>query len=156
MDWLYQPFTDEDTPSAAGSQTGRLLRRYGTKTKMISRQIFNVSTDTGTWTDSGPAFTGEIAQLRWETITADTGADLQIWLQQRTGDTGNGIVVINDNDCLGADFVRVPVQPTQHFDGFDTGTAQEAYVISGGEHLRVKVTPAGAACAGRLYVWTRD
>jgi hypothetical protein len=122
----------------------------------MNRQFFDINTDTGTYTDSGASFHGEVKQVRWEVTTGDTGGDLGIWLQQRPDDTGNGITILNDNDCLGADFVRMPVNPTHHSDGFDTGTAQEAPVVSAGEHLRIKVTPGGAAVVGRLYVWTGE
>ena len=125
---------------------------------MMQRQLFNISTDTGVWTDSGPSFSGEILQARYEVITGDTGADLAIWLQQRSVDTGNGVLVVNDNDCLGADFVRAWRQSThdQSGDAFDTGGDFIEPFVSAGDHLRVRVTPGGAAVAGRLYIWTRE
>lgn len=122
----------------------------------MQRQFFDISTDTGTYSDSGPAFFGEIAQVRWDVTTADTGGDLGIWLQQRPGDTGNGVIVLNDADCLGSDFTKQPTIPQTHPDGFDTGAALDVPIVSAGEHLRIKITPAGAAVAGRLYVWVKN
>ena len=123
----------------------------------MQRMSFDVSTDTGTWTDSGPSFTGEIAQARWDVTTADTGADLAIYLQPRPGDTGNGVLLVSDNDCLGADFTRCWLQPSHNTAGnaIDTGDDFAAPVVSAGDHLRIKVTPGGAACVGRLYVWVK-
>lgn len=128
----------------------------------MQRQIFQINTDTGTQGDTGPVISGEIAQVRWSPTVVDTGADLLMALLPRTGDTGDGFVFVNDNDCLGADFVRVPRQPTHDLSGAadvtDTGTpaAPAPIVGAGGDRIRVKVTPGGAACAGRLYVWVRD
>lgn len=122
---------------------------------MIERQIFQVSTDTGTWGDTGPHFFGEIAQVRWNPTTVDTGADLRLDLLPKDGDTGDGWTVYNDNDCLGANFTKVPTQPQAHSDGADTGASLDVPVVAAGDRLRVKVTPGGAEVAGRLYVYTR-
>ena len=123
---------------------------------MMQRQLFNISTDTGVWTDSGPSFSGEILQARYEVITGDTGGDLAIWLQQANGDTGNGIVVATHAN-LNTDFVRCWRQPVHSTAGaVDTGADQTVPIVAAGDHLRVKVTPGGAAVAGKLYIWTRD
>src|SRR3989304_1251969 len=122
---------------------------------MLSRQRFDVSTDTGTWTDTGPAFSGGILQMRGEPVAGDTGGDLEISLLSELGtDTGNGIIFFSDNDCLGADFLRVPLQPGHGADGFDTGVDNYFPIVGAGDRIRVKVTPGGASLSGRLYVWT--
>jgi hypothetical protein len=127
---------------------------------MMQRHFFNVSTDTGTYGDTGPAFFGSIMQMRWNPTTADTGADLAISLLPKMGDTGDGWLIFNDNDCLGADFVRAPRQSMHGADGApdpaDTGAAFGVPIASAGDRLRIKVTPGGAAVAGRLYIWTQD
>lgn len=123
---------------------------------MISRQLFNVNTDTGTWGDTGPPFNGELVQVRWNPTTADTGGDLKLALLPKSGDTGDGFEFFNDNDCLGTNFNRVPVQANHHSDGFDTGAAQESPIAGAGDRLRVKVIPGGAAVVGRLYAWIKD
>lgn len=123
---------------------------------MITRQLFTISTDTGTQGDTGPPFHGEVAQMRWNPTTADTGGDLAITLLPKTADTGDGFQFFNDNDCLGVNFNRVPVQQMHHEDGRDTGAAIDAPIVGAGDRLRVKVTPGGAALAGRLYVWIRS
>jgi hypothetical protein len=121
----------------------------------VQRQRFNISTDTGSVTDTGPAFSGAIQQVRWEATTGDTGADLQIsLLTQPAGDTGNGWIFFEDNDCLGSDFTRVPLQTSHGPDGLDTGVDQYSPIVAAGDRLRVKVTPGGAAVAGTLFVWT--
>jgi len=123
---------------------------------MIMRQQFKFSTDTGSQGDTGAPFFGEIAQMRWVPTTPDTGGDLQVTLLPRIGDTGDGFTFYDDNDCLGANFTRVPVQPMHHADGLDTGAAIDAPIVAADERLRVKVIPGGAALAGRLYVWSRN
>lgn len=126
----------------------------------MQRQLFEVSTDTGTWGDTGPHFSGVIQQIRWNPTTADTGADLAIALLPRQNDTGDGWLIYNDNDSLGVDFVRGLRQPQHGSDGApdpaDTGAAFGVPIVAAGDRLRVKVTPGGTAVAGRLYVWSRD
>jgi hypothetical protein len=119
------------------------------------RQLFQINTDTGSQGDTGPMFSGEISQIKWYPTTADTGADLLIQLRQRADDTGDSIVVFNKADCLGAGFTQQPVCPQVTNDG-DSGNAIYAPYYSNNERIRVKVTPGGAACVGRLYVWTSD
>jgi hypothetical protein len=120
----------------------------------LRRQIFEVDTDTGTWTDTGPSFHGAIQQMAWNPDTVDTGADLSIWLIPKNGDTGDNILVYSEIDCLGADFLRVPLQPGHSPDGSDTGVDQYFPIVSAGERLRIRVTPGGAAVSGRLYIWS--
>jgi len=122
---------------------------------MISRQRFNVNTQSGVWTDTGPAFMGGIMQMRWDPSTPDTGADLELsLLSEDASDTGNGIVFYSDNDCLGADFMKVPLQPGHASDGTDTGVDQYFPIVSAGDRIRVRVTPGGAAVVGTLHLWT--
>jgi hypothetical protein len=125
---------------------------------MMQRQIYDVNTDNGVWTDSGPSFHGEILQARWEaTSGGDTGDDLAIWLQQRPGDTGNGVLVVAQAGNLNTDFTRCWRQPTHLTTGaVDTGADQTVPVVSAGEHLRVRVSPGGASLVGKLYIWTKD
>jgi len=122
---------------------------------MLTRQRFDVSTGSGVWTDTGPPFTGAVQQMRWDAITGDTGGDLQLsLLSEGAADTGNGWVFYDNNDCLGADFTNVPVQPSHSSDGFDTGVDQYNPIVAAGDRLRVKVTPGGSAVVGTLFVWT--
>jgi hypothetical protein len=127
----------------------------------MQRQIFEINTDTGTQGDTGPSFHGAIAQMRWNPTTVDTGADLSVALLPKAGDTGDGWIFYNDNDCLGANFVRVPSQHVHDIDGnaemADTGTSVSPHpIVAAGDRLRIKVTPGGAAVAGRLYIWIDD
>lgn len=118
----------------------------------LNRQVFDVNTDTGTWTDSGPSFMGSVLQGRWEATAGDTGGDLlQMWLQLRPGDTGNGIPIASETG-LNANFTRCWRQPSHNSLGAQIDTGEP--VVAAGEHLRVKVTPDGAAVVGRLYIWT--
>lgn len=124
----------------------------------MHRQLFEVNTDTGTWGDTGPCVEGAVWQMHWNPTTADTGGDLQVAILPKQADTGDGFVIYDDNDCLGSNFVRAPRQGTHDISGdvdaIDTGTPASLvpYVMSG-DRIRVKVTPGGAAVAGRLYVW---
>ena len=124
---------------------------------MMQRQVFTISTDTGTQGDTGPNFSGEIMQIGWAPTTADTGAALYMaLLPVDTTDTAGGLTILNDEDCLGASFVRAPTIAGVAADGFDTGVDQYFPPVACGDRLRIKVTPGGAAVAGKLYVWTRD
>ena len=119
------------------------------------RQSFQVDTDTGTQTLVGGSFHGEITQMRWAPSTADTGADLALGLDPNASDTGDGWLFYNNNDVLGSGFTIVPMQSVStNLDGTtDTGAAP---IVSAGDRLRVTVTPGGAACAGTLYVWSKN
>jgi hypothetical protein len=124
---------------------------------MMQRQRFAINTDTGTQGDTGPNFHGEIRQIGWAPTTADTGAALYIALLPVDAlDTAGGLTLLNDEDCLGASFIRAPMIPGVASDGFDTGVDQYAPAVAAGDRLRIKVTPGGAAVAGTLYVWTRE
>jgi hypothetical protein len=128
---------------------------------MYQRQFFNVSTDTGSWVDTGPSFHGEIAQMAWSPSTADTGADLMLSLVPAPGgDTGDSWEFFNDNDCLGVDFMKVPTQFQHGSDGnvdpADTGSQVGVPVVAAGDRLRVKVVPGGSAVAGKLFIWVKD
>lgn len=119
----------------------------------MQRQIFQVNTDTGRWVDTGQPVSGGLVQMRWVPDTADTGADLKLTLLPRTVDTGDGWAFYDDNDCLGAQFTKVPVQPAHQSDGLDTGADFSTAIAFAGDRPRVEVTPGGAAVVGRLYLW---
>lgn len=123
---------------------------------MTMRTVFQIDTDTGTAGDTGPPFFGAIHQLYWKPDTADTGADLTVLQMPVKGDTGEGFRILNETDVLGTSFRRVPRQPEHAPDGIDTGVDSYSPFFGAGDRLRVKVTPGGAACKGRLYVWTDD
>jgi hypothetical protein len=123
---------------------------------MMMRTVFMFDTSIPV-TDTGPPVWGQVLQARWEqTGTPDTGADLAVYAQQREADTGNGVVVVADDDCLGADFVRKWRSPTHNTAGLpvDTGDDFSEAVVCTGERLRVRVTPAGGTVTGRLYIWS--
>lgn len=122
----------------------------------MQRLNFNINTDTGTQGDTGPNIHGAIMQMRWSPTTGDTGGDLQLALLPKSGDTGDGFVFYQDNDCLGANFTRVPRQPGHSSDGTDTGVDEYHPIVAAGDRIRVKVTPGGASVAGRLYVWVYE
>lgn len=122
----------------------------------ISRQTFQINTDTGTQGDTGKATFGQIVQVTWRPTTADTGGDLYLVALPVMGDTAGGMLVLNDNDCLGAQFSKQPTIPQTHVDGFDTGAALDIPRYVAGERLRVKVTPGGAAVVGTVAVYIDD
>lgn len=121
--------------------------------QQMQRQVFEFN-DTGTAGDTGPSFSGFIHQMRWNPTAGDTGCDLQISLLPRQGDTGDGWLIINDPNVMGAQFVRVPGQRQHDAAGVtDTGLAP---IAAAGDRLRVKIiNQAGVATAlqGRLYIW---
>ncbi|MEY9099066.1 hypothetical protein ABIA24_001975 [Sinorhizobium fredii] len=120
---------------------------------MITRQIFEFN-DTGRAGDTGPAVFGTIRQIRWNPTTADTGADLQISLLPRQGDTGDGWLIYSKANVLGANFASALGQRAVDAAGVtDTGLYP---IYAAGERLRVKViNQAGVSTAttGRLYIW---
>lgn len=121
---------------------------------MMQRQVYNFNTGSAV-TDTGPPAFGEMVMARWEvTGAADTGGDVAIYAQQREADTGDGVLVVNDNDCLGADFVRQWRSPTHNTAGgaVDTGDDFAAPVVFAGDRPRVRITPGGTTI-GRLYLW---
>ena len=119
----------------------------------MQRQIFSVDTDTGRWSQAGPAISGGLVQMRWVPSTADTGADLKLTLLPRADDSGDGWAFFDDNDCLGVQFTKVPIQAIHQSDGLDTGADNSSAVAFCGDRLQVEVTPGGAAVVGNLYVW---
>ena len=118
----------------------------------LSRQRLHVDTDTGTFSDTGPYFYGGIMQMRWVPQTPDTGADLDVSLLSKEGDSG--WTFYSDNDCLGAEFTRVPMQPVHGYSGTDTGSNGRVPIVGAGDRIRATVTPGGAAVIGDLYIWT--
>lgn len=122
----------------------------------VNRQLFTISTDTGTQDLTGNCFFGGVMQIGWNATAADTGADLTVWLLPKaSNDTGDGWIIFNDNDCLGADFLKGLARKDVHANGADTGVSgSHSVVAAAGDHLRVRVTPGGAAVAGELYIWT--
>jgi hypothetical protein len=105
--------------------------------------------------DSGQLY-GCIQQMAWRPVVGDTGADLSVTLCPLAsgGDTAGGITVVDDADCMGSAFTRVPLQPAHSFEGADTGVDAHWPFVGAGDRLRVKVQPGGSsAVAGTLYVW---
>src|SRR5262245_53342174 len=123
---------------------------------MMQRMRFPVNTAAPV-TDTGPAFTGSIYQMKWEAGGAgDTGDDLAVYLQQTMADTGDGVLIAVRAASLANDFFAMPRRVLS-----DTGlgNGNPIYyepVISAGEHLRVRVAPGGALVRGTLYVWAKD
>ena len=126
----------------------------------MRRLIFNISTDTGTSAlqsgDTGQDVHGEIRQIRWNPTSVDTGADLYVAVLPKMGDSGDGFAILNDNDCLGANFTRWLGHPTSHIEGTDTGRGTGAPPVAAGDRLRIKVLPGQGECRGRLYVYVKD
>jgi hypothetical protein len=128
---------------------------------IYSRQTLNLAGDTGTGLnggDTGPVFFGEIMQMRWNPDGAaggDTGGDLFLSLIDALGDTAGGWLFYSDNDCLGSQFTKVPLQPGHASDGFDTGVDQYHPIVSAGQRIRAK-TAAGVDFAGKLHIWTKN
>jgi hypothetical protein len=123
---------------------------------MYSRQNFHMS-DTGTMTDTGSPFHGEVKQMRWIHLSGDTGGSIEVGLYPKAGDTGEGFLFLSQS--LTPQFTRVPRQPTHDISGdvdqTDTGTpAAPAPIVAAGDRLRVKKT--GATGTGRLYIWTGE
>jgi hypothetical protein len=124
----------------------------------MQRQLYQVSTDTGSWSDTGLPIMGEIRQIGWQPSTPDTGGDVVVTLLPQPGDSGDGWVIAAYPDCLGGDFLRAPRIPQHGIDGnpdpADTGAAFGVPVVAAGDRLRVRIIPGGSAVAGKLYVWT--
>jgi hypothetical protein len=107
---------------------------------MIERQFFNMA-DTGTMVDTGPHFSGRVAQWRWENTSGDTGGTLEVGIYPRTGDTGAGWLIVNRG---------LEPQARAAFPTTDTGVA----TYGAGDRLRVKKT--GATGAGRFWAWIEN
>jgi len=74
--------------------------------------------------------------MAWEPSTGDTGGDLQIvMLPTRSDDTWSGFLIFNDNDCLGADFMKAPRQRFHGPDGSVMDTGEGAPIVLEGERL---------------------
>lgn len=128
----------------------------------ITRCLFDFSSGTGasSVSDTGPPVDGFLHQVRWESLgsadtgSTDTGADLQIFSQQREADTGDGFLVLNDNDILGADKLWMPRTTITTTAGVtDTGTEDMEPVAFANDRPRVRVIPGSAGVKGRLYLW---
>ena len=124
----------------------------------MSRQIYQFDAgDSGSRTDTGPAFWGEVAQLHWNPVQADTGADLVLTLIPKLGDTGDGFDVYNETDALSANLTRVPRQAGHDINGTDTGVDAYFPIVAAGDHLRAKLVPGDTGSVqGTLYVWIKD
>lgn len=131
---------------------------------MNTRHLFNFENGTGTAakSDTGPPMSGSIHQVRWESLgsadtgATDTGADLQMFVQQRQDDTGDGVLVLNDNDILGVDRIWFPRKNVSLDTGDAANIANLEPVMAAGERLRVRIVPGSAGVKGRLYVWLKD
>ena len=122
----------------------------------MPRQVFDISTDTGTQGDTGQPIYGSITQIGWDPTTGDTGGDLSIIMRPTNTedtDTGAGWTIYNNNDCLGSDFLQAVRQVGVSSDGTDTGVDEYFPIHASGDHLRIKVTPGGAAVVGKLYIY---
>ena len=113
-------------------------------------------------TDTGPPIDGAIHMVRFEsygsadTGAVDTGADLQLFLQTRESDTGDGVMILSDNDILGADRLWLPRKNVSLDSGDSTNITNLEPVIAAGERIRARIVPGSAGVRGRLYVWVKD
>jgi hypothetical protein len=139
----------------------------------ITRQVFEYLAAAGSGaagggsgitarTDTGPTVTGFLHQIKWESLGSadsgapDTGADLQIFAQQREADTGDGVLVLNDNDILSADRLWLPRKVISLDTGDSTASATNPNfdaVPFVNERPRVRIVPGSAGVRGRLYLW---
>lgn len=122
----------------------------------ITRQVFEFN-DTGTAGDTGPATFGAIRQIRWNPSAADTGADLQISLLPRVGDTGDGWLIYSKANVLATQFAYGLGQlAVDQVGKTDTGLC---LIVAAGDRIRPKVVNqagVGTATAGRLYIWVEN
>lgn len=123
---------------------------------MMQRQLFDF-TDTGTQAINGPNFSGSVEQYRWVSVAGDTGGTLELSLQPRQADTGDGFVFASHG--LTPQFTKAPRMPTHDVSGdadmTDTGTpASPSPIVASGDRIRAVKT--GATGTGRLYVWIKD
>jgi hypothetical protein len=122
----------------------------------MTRQIFEFN-DTGTAGDTGPAFFGKICQMRWNPTGGDTGADLEVSLLPKMGDTGDGWLIYTKANVLVSNFAHgLGQMAVDRVGKTDTGL----YPVCGaGDRIRPKVrnqVGATAATAGRLYFWIEN
>lgn len=121
---------------------------------MMQRQLFDF-TDTGFQAINGPNFSGQVMQYRWVSVAGDTGGALELSLQPRQSDTGDGFVFASH--ALTPQFTKAPRQPQHGSDGAadpaDTGAAFGVPVVAAGDRIRAVKT--GATGTGRLYVWSK-
>lgn len=120
---------------------------------MMQRQLFDF-TDTGFQAINGPNFSGSVEQYRWVSVAGDTGGTLELSLQPRQADTGDGFVFASHG--LTPQFTKAPRQPLHGADGsqLDTGADLSDVVVASGDRIRAVKT--GATGTGRLYVWIKD
>ena len=116
----------------------------------ISRQVFNISTDTGgDFTDSGPAFFGIVTQARLAATGLDTGCDIELTL------SGSGVVVGKWDNVGGSTFTKSPRQ--QYHDTGGVALGANEYIYSAGDHLKLVVEQSAGVTGsktGTFYVWT--
>ncbi len=105
-----------------------------------SRQLFDF-TDTGYQAINGPNTSGRVAQYRWVNVSGDTGGTLEISINPRQADTGDGWLLVTRG---------LEPQARGSFNAGDTGIASH---VAGD---RVRAVKSGATGAGRLYVWLED
>ncbi len=107
---------------------------------MPTRQLFDF-TDTGYQAISGPNSHGRVAQYRWVNVSGDTGGTLEISINPRQADTGDGWLLVTRG---------LEPQARGSFNAGDTGIASH---VAGD---RVRAVKSGATGTGRLYVWLED
>lgn len=153
-------------------------------TAMYTRQRLKIrqASSSAASGDTGPAFFGELLQMRWLPTVGDSGAGLLVSLidaprppapkrgpSGTPDDTGTGSIGVpntgwlfyNREDGLGAaSYTRAPRLPVSDLDGFDTGAAtvhRSVPIVSAGQCLRVKSVPAGnGAVAGDILFWIKN
>ena len=106
----------------------------------MQRQLFDF-TDTGTQTLTSGAVSGRVEQYRWVNVAGDTGGTLELGIYPKSGDTGDGWLILNRG---------LEPQARGAFPLTDTGMA----TYTSGDRLIAKKT--GVAGTGRLYVWVKN
>ena len=130
---------------------------------MITRIVMDINDGAGggsAFNDTGPGLVGELVQMRWDPVQADTGADLALE-QMLTGaaDTGDMYRFYNDNDVLGTSFTKCVRQSTHDVSGdpYDTGGDFREPIFFAGEKVRARITPGDTGhIEGNLYLWVRN
>lgn len=128
---------------------------------MIKRQVYEVAAGVVVAPgDTGGPVSGLLHQLRWNPTTGDTGANLDITLCPKAGDTGDGGIIYSIagvNTKLATNFWEAPRQPA-NYGGITDNTGDSGFVpyaVAAGDRLRVKFSNS-ATLAGRLYLWFVD